>query len=311
MRGQLVGVSVEFILLQWLCCVTVVLCWASVVIEPDKCRSCCLLGLVGLWFPSKTQTFACTSTAPYIPLINVSSKHGGREHVVTAGRLCNSGFCCLAPSKRRPPQHSPSPTYLLLHSNPISCCTGHTFTVQHTCSIYVQLSNNWYPVLLRCYMYFHKTMSAQMHCNATKCIIISEPDFGLLFSSFFWGSVNGSVDKGVFGFLKFWWQSHRKHLCWTLVFDNSLLFNVHDGWHWWLKWSKTEQLGPFSNVNQLVAGNIFHILIAVVGCLSPGWAEQILRKSNPNHQRTHHQLSLTRGNWIKSPRLFCWKNKNG
>ena len=78
--------------------------------------------------------------------------------------------------------------------------------------------------------------------------------------------------------------------CWTLVFDNSLLFNVHDGWHWWLKWSKTGQLGPFSNVNQLVAGNIFHILIAVVGCFSPGWAEQILRKSItqcPNHQRTH------------------------
>ena len=234
----------------------------------------------------------CSHYYSSVPLINVSSKHGGREHVVTAGRLCNSGFCCLAPSKRRPPQHSPSPTYLLLHSNPISCCTGHTVSIQHTCSIYVQLSNNWYPVLLRCYMYFHKTMSAPMHCNATKCSIISEPDFGLLFSSFFWGRVNESVDKGVFGFLKFWWQSHRKHLCWTLVFDNSLLFNVHDGWHWWLKWSKTGQLGPFSNVNQLVAGNIFHILIAVVGCLSPGWAEQILRKSKsitqcPNHQRTH------------------------
>ena len=180
MRGQLVGVSVEFILLQWLCCVTVVLCWASVVIEPDKCTSCCLLGLVGLWFPSKTQTLARTSTALYVPLINVSSKHGGREHVVTAGRLCNSGFCCLAPSKRRPPQHSPSPTYLLLHSNPISCCTGHTFTVQHTCSIYVQLSNNWYPVLLRCYMYFHKTMSAPIHCNATKCSLSLILDFFFL-----------------------------------------------------------------------------------------------------------------------------------
>ena len=118
-----------------------------------------------------------------------------------------------------------------------------------------------YPIIdIQCYSgaaYFHKTMSAPMHCNATKCSIISEPDFGLLFSSFFGGRVNGSVDKGVFGFLKFWWQSHRKHLCWTLVFDNSLLFNVHDGWHWWLKWSKTGQLGPFFKCEPIGRGQHF------------------------------------------------------
>ena len=260
----------------------------------------------------------CSHYYSSVPLINVSSKHGGREHVVTAGRLCNSGFCCLAPSKRRPPQHSPSPTYLLLHSNPISCCTGHTVSIQHTCSIYVQLSNNWYPLLLRCYMYFHKTMSAQMHCNATKCIIISEPDFGLLFSSFFWGSVNGSVDKGVFGFLKFWWQSHRKHLCWTLVFDNSLLFNVHDGCDTdgWSE-ARRDSLDLFQMWTNWSRATFSTFWLQWLGaCLLVGqsryWGSQ-----SQSHSvliisaHTHHQLSLTRGNWIKSPRLFCCKNKNG
>ena len=123
----------------------------------------------------------CSHYYSSVPLINVSSKHGGREHVVTAGRLCNSGFCCLAPSKRRPPQHSPSPTYLLLHSNPISCCTGHTFTVQHTCSIYVQLSNNWYPVLLRCCI-----LPQNHECtNALQCNKVQHHIWAWFWTSFF------------------------------------------------------------------------------------------------------------------------------
>ena len=258
MRGQLVGVSVEFILLQWLCCVSVVLCWASVVIEPDKCRLCCLPGLVGLWFPSKTQTLAHTSAALYVPLINVSSKHGGREHVVTAGRLCNSGFCCLAPSKRRPPQHSPSPTYLLLHSNPISCCTGHTVSIQHTCSIYVQLSNNWYPVLLRCCI-----LPQNHECtNALQCNKVQHHIWAWFWTSFFflfWGACQRECGQGCIWIPKVLVAVTYKliYKCWTLVFDNSLLFNVHDGWHWWLKWSKTGQLGPFFKCEPIGRGQHF------------------------------------------------------